>query len=51
MVGSVCTLIEIGMREKVGQVGLLVSKLSRSWAAGRGGEAVQARPMRKKMTL
>lgn len=26
MAGSVCTLIEIGMREKVGQVGFLVSK-------------------------
>lgn len=38
MAGSVCTLIEIGMREKVGQVGFLVSKLSISW----GGCAGQA---------
>lgn len=50
MAGSVCTLIEIGMRQKVGQVGFLVFKLSISWGVG-VGRAVQARPMRKKMTL
>lgn len=37
MAGSVCTLIELGMRQKVGQVGFLVSKLSISCVCVWGG--------------